>query len=330
MRRDCQYLSECRNEIKGFAILWVVLFHARLGLEGWAYQLQRIGYGGVDLFFFLSGYGLCHSLQKDADLGRYLMRRARRLLPAYVPFCLVWLAVMLPMYGAGMAASVRIAAGNLSMLGFFADIPLLINWYPGGLALCIFAAPVFYAALRPGRRYALRAAALLSALFAAGLAFVGEDTYMAVARLPVFALGMLFAKAKGEDGKGASIGVLAACGIAGLAALFFCLSRFTDQTLCDYALYWHPFVLIVPALCVGLGWLFAHAPGAARAPFAALGAASFEIFLCNAWVELAGKRFGLCQTPAQWALWSLASLAAGLAYHVAVRAAMRKKSEKSG
>ncbi len=330
MRRECRYFSECRNEIKGFAILWVVLFHARLGLEGWVYQLQRIGYGGVDLFFFLSGYGLCHSLQRDADLGRYLMRRARRLLPAYVPFCLVWLIVMLPLYGAGLTTSVRIAAGNLSMLGFFADIPLLINWYPGGLALCVFAAPLFYAALRPGRRYELRAAALLLALFASGLAFVGQDTYMAVARLPVFALGMLFAKGEEKNGKTAPAAVLAVCGIAGLAALFFCLSRFSDQMLCDYALYWHPFALIAPALCAGLGWLFAHAPGAARVPFAALGAASFEIFLCNAWVELAGKRFGLCQTPVQWALWSLASLAAGLLYHAALLGVMRKKSEKSG
>lgn len=323
MRRECRYLSECRNEIKGVAILWVVFFHAQLGLDGWAHWVQRIGYGGVDLFFFLSGFGLWHSLQKDANLERYLARRARRLLPAYVPFCLVWLAVMLPLYGAGLATSVRIAAGNLSMLGLFADVPLLINWYPAGLLLSLFLAPTFHAALRPGRRQTLRAAGLLVFLLAAGLAFVGRDAYMAMARLPVFALGMLFAGAKDRDDRGAA-GTLAVCGIAGLAALVFCLCRFSGQVLSDYGLYWHPFVLIAPALCVGLGWLFAHAPGAARAPFAALGAASFEIFLFNAWVELAGKRFGLCRTPAQWALWSLASLAAGLLYREAVRTVQKK------
>lgn len=329
MRRACRYLSECRNEIKGAAILWVVFFHAQLGLEGWVYWVQRIGYGGVDLFFFLSGFGLWHSLQKDANLERYFMRRVRRLLPAYVPFCLVWLAVMLPLQGAGLATSVRIAAGNLSMLGLFAGVPLLINWYPAGLALSLFLAPAFHAALRPGKRQTLRAVALLVFLFAAGLAFVGQLTYMAISRLPVFALGMLFAGAKDRDVRGTA-GALAVCGIAGLAALVFCLCRFSNQLLSDYGLYWHPFVLIAPALCVGLGWLFAHAPGAARAPFAAMGAASFEIFLFNAWVELAGKRFGLCGTPEQWALWSLASLAAGLAYHAVVRMGMRKKSEKSG
>ena len=88
-------LSRYRNELKGIAILWVVFFHAQLGLEGLLYQVQRIGYGGVDLFFFLSGFGLYHTLERDADLGRYLKRRARRLLPAYLPFCVVWLVVIL-------------------------------------------------------------------------------------------------------------------------------------------------------------------------------------------------------------------------------------------
>ena len=44
-------LSCYRNELKGIAILWVVFFHAQLGLDGIWYQIQRIGYGGVDIFF---------------------------------------------------------------------------------------------------------------------------------------------------------------------------------------------------------------------------------------------------------------------------------------
>ena len=79
------------------AILWVVFFHAQLGLGGLLYDVQKIGYGGVDMFLFLSGFGLYHSLSRDADAGRYLLRRARRLLPAYLPFCAVWLCVMLPL-----------------------------------------------------------------------------------------------------------------------------------------------------------------------------------------------------------------------------------------
>ena len=113
MRRMQEAIGACRDEIKGAAILWVVFFHAQLGLGGLLYDVQKIGYGGVDMFLFLSGFGLYHSLSRDADAGRYLLRRARRLLPAYLPFCAVWLCVMLPLYDLGTVQSVRVAAGNL-------------------------------------------------------------------------------------------------------------------------------------------------------------------------------------------------------------------------
>ena len=106
-------LRSYRNEIKGFAILWVVFLHAQLGLEGWVYQFQRIGYGGVDVFFFMSGFGLYHSLKKDNDLGRYLKRRIQRILPAYLPFCLVWLMVMVPLSSSAVPA---IANADTSMM----------------------------------------------------------------------------------------------------------------------------------------------------------------------------------------------------------------------
>ena len=144
MRRIQEAIGACRDEIKGVAILWVVFFHAQLGLGGLLYDVQKIGYGGVDMFLFLSGFGLYHSLSRDADTGRYLLRRARRLLPAYLPFCAAWLCVMLPLYGLGTVQSVRVAAGNLLMLGFFADTPAMINWYVSALALTLLLAPLVY------------------------------------------------------------------------------------------------------------------------------------------------------------------------------------------
>ena len=157
-----QNTAKYLNELKGAAILWVVFFHAQLGLDGILYEVQRIGYGGVDVFFFLSGFGLYHSLEKDADPGRYLMRRARRLLPAYLPFCAVWLAFMLPTYGLGPAASLRVAMSNVTMLGFLAGSPYYINWYTGALLVSLLLAPLFHAVLKPGKRYWLRAAGLLT------------------------------------------------------------------------------------------------------------------------------------------------------------------------
>lgn len=308
-------LSAYRNEIKGFAILWVVLFHAQLGWSGLLYDVQKIGYGGVDIFLFLSGFGLYHSLSVNREPASYFKRRAMRLLPAYVPFCLVWLAVMLPLYGGGLATSLRILAGNLTMLGYLADVPLVINWYMSLLLLTLLLAPVLYLCLKPGKHYWLRVCAVMAALFLAGFAYIGNDRYMVMARLPIFALGMVFARPYDEEKQTKALPVgLAAAFAVGMALLYLCHARY-PQLLNDYAMYWHPFVLITPALCVGLGWISGHLPAVLRRLLGSLGRASFEIFLFNAWLEVLGKKYGLCKTPEQWALWSMAAIVVGLMYH---------------
>lgn len=317
-------LRSYRNEIKGFAILWVVFFHAQLGLGGWLYQVQRIGYGGVDLFFFMSGFGLYHSLNRDQDLKRYLKRRVQRILPAYLPFCLVWLLVMIPLYGGGWITSARIAFGNLTMLGYFANTPLMINWYVSALAISLLVAPGLYVLLKPGKSYWLRTVGVLLACFAVGLCFVNRMQYMAASRLPVFVLGMIFASehAASVDEK-KTIPVLALGLCVGLAGLYMALSRF-KELLVSLGLYWHPFVLITPGLCAGLAWVFSKLPSRMLAPVRVLGAASFEIFLFNVWVELLGKYYGLCSTKMDWVLWSLASILAGCAYHWVLNRAKSK------
>ncbi len=319
-------LSRYRNELKGFAILWVVFFHAQLGLEGFLYQIQRIGYGGVDVFFFLSGYGLYHSLEKDADPGRYLKRRGERLLPAYLPFCLVWLAVMLPLHGGGVATSLKIAAGNLTMTGYFANVDLNINWYVSAMALSLLLAPVFHAVLHCGDRFLLRAAVLLAVLFAVGFAYIGADQYMAISRLPVFAMGMMAAAPQMESlsGKKATAAMVAA-GVLGTIVLYMCLERFSEL-LITYAMYWHPFVLITPGLCAGLAWIFSCLPGAVCKPFALLGKASFEIFLFNVWIEVLGKKYAWASSPLEWLLWSAASIVAGCAYHWLIGRIFKQRS----
>lgn len=323
------YLRTYRSEIKGVAILWVVFFHAQLGLDGFWYDVQKIGYGGVDLFFFLTGFGLYHSLEKSPDLRGYVKRRALRLLPSYLPFCLVWLAVMLPMYGGGMAASARIIAGNLTMLGYFANVPLMINWYVSALVLFMMLAPLIHACLKTDGHHWIRTLLLLGLAFAAGLAFIGNDQYMVFSRLPVLILGMAFARPCDEKKNGGKWAFAFAISFAlGMAVLYLCHGRF-PELLNDYAMYWHPFVLIAPAMCAGLGWLFGHMPHAASAPLRVLGRASFEIFLFNVWIEVLGKKFRLFQTAEEWILWSVGSIAAGLVYHLlaeVLTAALRKRS----
>ena len=310
-------LRAFRDELKGLAILWVVFFHAQLGLSGILYEVQKIGYGGVDIFFFLSGFGLFVSLEKSSGLRGYAVRRAKRLLPAYLPFCCMWLAVMLPMFGLGTVQSLRTAAGNLTMIGFFAGVPKMINWYVSALAVSLLVAPFIHACLSHAKRTGVALLVLLLAAFAVGLCFIGDDRYMAVSRLPVFILGMGFAlPGSGKQNRYAKLTACVAALAAGLTILLLCFSRY-PELLNDYGVYWHPFVLIAPALCIGLGWLFRKAERARRlfAPLRWLGRASFEIFLFNCWAEVLLKQSGVAYRPFDWAVWSAGSILAGALYH---------------
>ena len=332
MRGIRRCIGAYRDELKGLAILWVVFFHAQLGLSGPLYDVQKIGYGGVDMFFFLSGFGLYHSLSRDADVGRYLLRRAKRLLPSYLPFCAVWLCVMLPLYGFGPVQALRTAMGNLLMAGFFAGAPAMINWYVSALALSLLAAPLLYGAVARAKKPRRRALWLAAAAFAGGFAFIGTEVYMAVSRLPVFILGMAAAIPAPEDAqKPRPMGALLAalCAAAALAALLTCFARF-PELLNEYGMYWHPFMVIAPALCAGGSLLFAKLRRAARlfAPLRLLGRASFEIFLFNAWVEVLGKRFGLAGDAWSWLLWSAASVLAGVLYHMEVERLLKRTARE--
>lgn len=319
-------LRAYRNELKGAAMLWVVFFHARLGLSGFLGFIQQIGYGGVDLFFFLSGFGLYHSLAKDSDPRRYLLRRARRLLPAYLPFCCLWLCVMLPLYRFGTVQSLRTAAGNLFMLGFFANVPAMINWYISALALSLLMAPVLAGFLSKSQKPVRSAVFLIIGLFVMGLCFIGTEQYMAIARLPVFVLGMLCALPSFEGRSKKRFALLTLLGfLAGIALLLLCYTLF-PESLNTYGMYWHPFILIAPAMCAGLGALFCKLQKAAALflPLRAIGSASFEIFLFNAWIEVLCKRFQLAKSPLEWLLWSAGSVALGYLYHKVVKAALKR------
>ena len=68
-------LSKHRNALMGIAILWVMLYHLydyTDALPSLVRGIIGIGYGGVDMFLFLSGFGLYYSLsKKNSSLSAY-------------------------------------------------------------------------------------------------------------------------------------------------------------------------------------------------------------------------------------------------------------------
>ena len=329
-----QWLSRYRDELKGTAILWIVFFHMAFQSPGVLHHIQKIGYGGVDIFFFLTGYGLFHSLRKSHDLRSYWCRRMGRILPAYLPFILCWMLVMLPRYGLRATEVIRGVLGNLFMIGYWLGTPAVFNWYMSALILFLLLAPLLFACIsQSGKPYHMLAI-LLGCAMLAGLCCIGDDRYMAVSRLPIFLLGMAFAM-KGESTWKPLTSRLALLisFFVGLGVLFLFFACY-PELLVPYGMYWHPFVLITPPLCLSLGFLF-HRMESVRflfLPLRMLGRASFEIYLLNVWLEKLAKENQVAD-PWIWLPASLGCLLAGIGYHWVVQRGkerIRALREKKG
>ncbi len=329
-------LSRYRDEIKGIAIIWIVLFHSDMQLGSIAGSVLKYGYGGVDIFMLLSGFGLYRSLQKSSDLCGYLQRRAWRVLPAYLPFCVLWLCIMLPYFGMSLVQSARVALGSLTMTGWFADVKHITNWYVSLMLLTIMLAPLAYAVLSRSVKPYAALGAMVALTGAVSVCFWGKNSLMIYSRLPIFLIGMGMAmpcKIKNKPTKSIAFG--AASFLIGTAILA-AVSKLHPEYLNDIGMYWYPFILITPPLCLGLAWMFGKLDKAKRffAPLRFIGKASFEIFLFNSWAEITAEPLGFTENNIKRLIFALLSIAVGSAYHIVVREVMKrvkahKKLQKS-
>jgi len=313
-------LSRYRNELKGIAILWVVFFHMAFQSPGLLYHVQKIGYGGVDIFFFLTGYGLYHSLHKGRELRSYWRRRMSRIMPAYLPFILCWIFMMLPRYGLRTTEYIRSILGNLFMIGYWLGAPSMLNWYVSSLIMFFLLAPFLFACIFHSKKPFRTLVILIGCSLLIGLCCIGEDRYMAISRLPIFILGMAFAMEWKYIWKSVA-GRLAMwfSFLIGVSTLFLCFSRYSEL-LAPYGMYWHPFVLITPPLCLSLCCFFHHMEKAQflLSPLRVLGKASFEIYLFNVWLEKLCKD-NKVDNPWICLLASLGCLLVGVGYHWSIQ-----------
>jgi peptidoglycan/LPS O-acetylase OafA/YrhL len=152
------------QEVKGIAILAVVFGHIGYFLAAdhrFLFPLSVMSGVGVDLFLFVSGYGLsCSALARPLPLGRFYTRRLRSL---YVP---LWI-VLIALFALDAAVWHRLygwAYVARSLAGFF---PAADLWRDVDSPLWYFTLAVGYSALFPlvfiRRRLWISAALLLAA-----------------------------------------------------------------------------------------------------------------------------------------------------------------------
>lgn len=146
-----EFLSgRSRQFLMGFAILWIIGFHFCLYGNLLHYPLPNFffgrGYLGVDIFIFLSCYGLCHSYERRS-LKDYYRQRVRRLFPMYLAFLALLLALLVNFYSSMLPYSPALTA-LLQLTGLSSFFTFGLEWYIPALILIYAAFPFVYKSIR--------------------------------------------------------------------------------------------------------------------------------------------------------------------------------------
>lgn len=287
-----QLLSKHRSAIMGVAILWVMMFHIPYKLEvPGLMQLMAIGYGGVDIFLLLSGFGLSFSLsKKDFSLSRYYKSRACRILPE----SWFYLVITYIIAGEYTICSFEALLCKASTIGLWIPgIPFEL-WYISCIVVFYAFFPFFFKQLKKNMvktvLTGIGGGLMLTIIYAIIMVCVfdnenkGGYMIMAISRIPVFVIGAclgLMAKSKANIcvSRAGKISALTAF-FLGFLSLFICM-LFLKPYLWTCALYWIPFILITPVLCILLAVLFEKLPFPLSKAFGFVGLMSYELYILH-------------------------------------------------
>ncbi len=310
-----QRIERYKGELMGIAILIVVyghLLYYHSGLLDYEYLHISEWYtvGSVDIFLFLSGFGIYHSLQKNDNPLSFMLRRINRLLPAFLPIILLYCGYLLVLG----RMTVWQALGNLTTMGWWTQMGRQFNWYIPTLLVLYLVSPLMFGILK---RYGRKALWLFLFLFLLDAACVGTGLMVGGSRFPVYFLGMFLAQ---ESERGPSRRHLILSGvmlIVSMCALYILVTQHPGS-LKRLGFWWHPFLLSTPGCIYLTTWcLEKHellAPGRwLNRGLACLGRFSFEIYLCHLMVYTVAYYTGV-QGWIWWILMAFCGLGVGMLY----------------
>lgn len=276
-------LSRYRKALLGLAMLSIMFFHSQIGVNKILFYVKEIGYGGADVFVFLSGFGIFYSLKKNEDIKDFYKRRAWKIIPVYLPFILMWLCYTRLNKGIG----IKEVLGNVTFTGIMAGIPNQFNWFIQAIVLFYFVSPCIYALIKNKKKYIL---ILCAFCLLSSVSFVGyRYKLMIVIRMVTFIIGMYYGM-QSYNRNNLSKKTIAELGLGsflGITCILY-LINYNESLLWKYGIWWYPFIIIVPFICLMSSVIFDKITKIKLGRilvkiFEWIGDNSFEIYLIHIW-----------------------------------------------
>ena len=211
----------------GISMVSIMLYHQNWITNGIFFEWVRmLGYIGVEVFLFISGFGIAHSLAKNS-LGQYYKNRVIRLIPACILFGLCKIALS---YIPTMPP----------MQDFFLDLFSLSHWYIYAIVIYYLLAPVIYKIIDKRGGIAFLAIIIATYITICFWQYEADAPYLikygrwVVKRFPVFVFGMFIAIRPLRFGiyKVVLLGVLAT--LANVGVFHYTILANSDPTSHDF------------------------------------------------------------------------------------------------
>lgn len=182
-------ISTYRSELMGWSILWIMMLHFTFNQIKPLGFIAQYGFAGVDIFLFVSGFGLFYSLNKDNNLARYYWKRILRIFPTY--------------YIIGAITNLLLTHDDIltfffrySTIGFWIGREYA-EWFIPSIILLYFLAP--YTKRIIDKNWHMFTCVIILCLYIASYyladkeSFLDRSHYFILYRIPVFIYGMICA-----------------------------------------------------------------------------------------------------------------------------------------
>lgn len=209
-------IKKNRSYLMGIAMLFVLIYHFICWTGNWIGPLNR-GYVGVDIFLFLSGFGLASSYTKN-NLSTFYKNRIKRIYPIYflavsIAYCILYKEWKSSDY-----------FWNLTTLGYYLNNgEMRFDWYLESLFSLYLLFPFLF--------FYSRTKYLGLFVIMSVIAFVLHHFEVAwwydclIARIPIFIYGIMFHKCYH------SCGIISILGLCLYFPLYFYSSRFLASSV---------------------------------------------------------------------------------------------------
>ena len=175
-------ISKYRSVLMGFATLWIAFLHAQMWFRNPILATFKFtGHNGVDVFLFLSGFGLYYAYQKTQGI-QFLKRRFLRILPIFIPVAIA--RIIYYHYDAKNAFYL------LTTLSFWITYDRSM-WYISMIVVLYLLSPLYLEYCFKGRETKCTIIAIILA-FVISFFFLDKQQLLFFGRVPIFLLGIYF------------------------------------------------------------------------------------------------------------------------------------------